>query len=216
MRGEGRALLCRSSLLSVLRDALGCAGCASGREGARTALPSARCCRCAVWDAGARAPGSSTRRGAGLTAPASTQSTPQRARRRRCRTCWAEPWGTGTLCCLSRTAGLAAAHRRSTSHQPRRLGPGEHWDGKHARKVTFPVQVRYKRIFTQSITRRLMKLTFERDSSTCTQSELSSPRVGEPSGISAAGSNRCWIQIAPAKKPLDYRLQILCWLQRIS
>lgn len=203
VRGEGRALLCRSSLLSVLRDALGCAGCASGREGARTALPSARCCRCAVWDAGARAPGSSTRRGAGLTAPASTQNTPQRAA------------GHGHPVLPEQDS------RAGCSSPPQHISPAtqarawEHWDGRHARKVTFPVQVRYKRIFTQSITPRLMKLTFERDSSTCAQSELSSPRVGEPSCISAAGSNRCWIQIAPAKKPLVYRLQILCWLQRI-
>lgn len=88
----------------------GCSLCRLHLWGGRPAQP----CRalpaaCACGHTGTRAPESSTHGGAVLTARPARRTTPQRECRHLYRTCWAKLWGTGTVCCLSRTAVLATA-----------------------------------------------------------------------------------------------------------
>lgn len=146
-----------------------------GRE-AHTALHSPRCC-CALWDMWPH-----------RNLCPREQHTPWGSAHTT-RDCTSESMEVPLQNVLDKTVGhrqhalpeqdsFAEHHHCSTSHQPHRLGLGEHLDGRHVRKITFPVQVRSKCIFTQSITPRLMKLTFEGESSTCTQSQLSSAVSG--------------------------------------
>lgn len=125
-----------------------------GRAFHLMAVHRAGCCGEGAWPA-LQSHESSTERGV-FSQHLPAHLAPQRAARHLCRTCWTKLWGTGTVHCLSISTRAHLTQARARAWQ--------YLDGRHVRKMTFPVQIRHKSTFTQSITPRLMKLTFERES----------------------------------------------------